>query len=95
MTRVLAIALLFAVAAQAASADCYADYKAKRDNPLKLQYGVIQLPGGACQNRDRAAKVIARRIGGDGWQLLEVMSIFGPEGLDKRKSRAGAFFLRY
>jgi hypothetical protein len=32
---------------------------------------------------------------GDGWQLLEVESVFGPEGLDDRRESAGDFFLRY
>jgi hypothetical protein len=95
MTRALFLAILFALAGLPASAACYADYKAKRGSPLELQYGVIQLPDGACGNRQRAADVIARRIARDGWQLLNVMSVFGPEGLNQRKDRAGAYFLRY
>jgi hypothetical protein len=95
MTRALILALAFALAGLPVRADCYADYKAKRGNPMQLQYGVIQLPEPACGNRQRAAAEIAGRIGRDGWQLLSVMSVFGPEGLDKRKDRAGAYFLRY
>ena len=87
----VAIAVLTALPAHAA---CYADYKAKRDGPLRLHYGVIELPDAAC-SRDAAAPVIAARIRADGWVLLNVMSVFGPEGLNERKASAGAFFLRY
>lgn len=88
----LVAALAVALPAQA---DCYADYKAKRDNPLKLQYGVIALPDVACGSTEAAWPVIAQRIGKDGWTLLDVMSIFGEDGLNGRKERAGIYFLRY
>ncbi len=78
----------------AAAADCYADYKAKRDRPLQLHYGVIALPAHACTPAT-AAPEITRRIGADGWTLLNVMGIFGPEGLAQRQADAGRFFLRY
>ena len=45
------LALTLALPAQAAG--CYADYKAKQDNPLRLHYGVAQISG-AC-DRDSAA----------------------------------------
>ena len=37
------LAALVALAGLPAAADCYADYKAKRDDPLQLHYGVIAL----------------------------------------------------
>ena len=97
MTRLTLIAPLVALvlAATPAGAACYADYKAKRDNPLRLQYGVIQLDDGACKNQRQATAEVAARISRDGWQLLNVMSLFGPEGLQQRKQRAGDYFLRY
>ncbi|MEM7490922.1 MAG: hypothetical protein AAF390_17540 [Pseudomonadota bacterium] len=87
-----ALPLLFLLAWPAA-AECYADYKAKQDNPLQLHYGVIQIPDDACDPA-AAAGIIAQRLG-DGWELLEVDSVFGPEGLDQRRERAAEFFLRY
>ncbi|MDR5652374.1 hypothetical protein [Ruixingdingia sedimenti] len=88
-------ALLAALPAAApAQAACYADYKAKRDGPLRLHYGVIELPAAACDPA-AAAPVIAARIRADGWVLLNVMSVFGPEGLNQRKASAGPYFLRY
>ena len=88
---IASLALLAAASAQAA---CYADYKAKKDNPLRLHYGVAQVPDNAC-NRQAAARVIAARIARDGWQLLNVVSVFDQSGLESRRQSAGAFFLRY
>ena len=89
---VLAIALM---GSAPAAADCYADYKAKQQNPLRLHYGVIQLADAACDNRLRARRLIERRIAKDGWQLLNVMSIFDKKGLAQRKESAGKYYLRY
>ncbi|MFC2969817.1 hypothetical protein [Acidimangrovimonas pyrenivorans] len=89
-------ALLLALALAApASANCYADYKAKKNNPLRLSYGVIELADPACRSKQAAAKAISRRISKGGWTLLNVLSIFGPEGLAQRKASAGANYLRY
>ena len=88
------LAALTLFAAVPAQATCYADYKAKKDNPLRLHYGVAQVPDNAC-NRQAAARVIAARIARDGWQLLNVVSVFDQSGLESRRQSAGAFFLRY
>lgn len=95
--KMLAPALILATTlfAGAAHAACYADYKAKKDSPLRLHYGVIELPDTACGNRARAEAEISRRIGRAGWTLLNVMGIFGPEGTDKRRASAGEFYLRF
>ncbi len=92
---ILAASLAGALAVSAANAACYADYKAKRDNPLRLHYGVIELPDAACGSKKAARPEIARRIAPDGWTLLNILSIFGAEGLENRKETAGEFFLRY
>jgi hypothetical protein len=90
----LALAALLALALPAGAA-CFADYKAKQDNPLRLHYGVIELPDAACSAPDRARAEIAGRIGRDGWELLTVMDTFGNDGLEGRRASAGEFFLRY
>jgi uncharacterized membrane protein len=89
----LCAALVLAFASPAA-AECYADYKAKRDDPLKLHYGVAQVSDGNC-SKGGAKGELAPRLAADGWTLLNVLSTFGPEGLEERKSSAGAYFLRY
>lgn len=98
MRRIAALALLLALPATfpgAAAADCFADYKAKREPPLRLHYGVIALPQAACASRTAAAAEIARRLRAGGWVLLDVMAVFGPEGLAERRADAGAFYLRF
>lgn len=91
--RLPLIALCLMLAAPA-SAQCYADYKAKQDDPLRLAYGVAEVPDSACDAK-AAKKALAPRLEAGGWKLLDVMGVFGPEGLAERKDRAGEFFLRY
>lgn len=97
MRHILAIPLicasLLAATAPAQAADCYADYKAKQNNPLKLHYGVIQVRG-ACSKSSAQGEVQAR-LAASGWTLLNVMSVFGPEGLQQRKANAGPYYLRF
>lgn len=77
----------------ASAADCFADYKAKQDNPLRLHYGVMQLTG-PCKRRAARAEVSAR-LSAQGWTLLNVLSVFGPEGLNQRRGNAGTYYLRF
>ncbi|MFT4150339.1 MAG: hypothetical protein QM656_09090 [Paracoccaceae bacterium] len=90
----LAAALFLALIAGPAAADCYADYKAKQDNPLRLHYGVAQIADNPC-DRKAAEKELRPRLQSGGWQLLNVLSTFGPEGLEERRASAGPNFLRY
>ena len=76
-----------------AAAECYADYKAKQDDPLRLHYGVAQVTG-ACETAQAEAE-LAPRLAAEGWTLLNVLSVFGDEGLDQRKDSAGKFHLRF
>jgi uncharacterized membrane protein len=94
MKRTTLAAALALILAGPAAAECYADYKAKRDEPLKLHYGVAQVSDGNC-SPGAAEGELAPRLAGDGWTLLNVLSTFGPEGLEERKASAGAYFLRY
>jgi len=77
-----------------AAAECYADYKAKQDNPKRFQYGVAQVSDGNC-SPGAAAGELAPRLAADGWTLLNVLSTFGADGLEQRKANAGDNFLRY
>ena len=91
----LVLAALAAIVALPAQAQCYADYRAKQDNPLRLHYGVAELPTDACANPQRAAQVLSQRLAQGGWIFLDLLSTFGPEGLEQRRERAGQFFLRF
>lgn len=85
--------MVLAAPSAAQAAECFADYKAKRDTPLRLHYGVMQLTGG-CSRADAQSEISAR-LTQAGWTLLNVLSVFGPEGLDERKADAGAYYLRF
>lgn len=86
-----AIGLMLALALPA-QAECYADYKAKQDDPLRLHYGVAQVS--ACDKAAAEAE-LAGRLAAAGWTLLNVLSVFGPEGLEERKASAAEYFLRF
>lgn len=92
--RTLLFGTFLAIVAGPAAAACYADYRARTEDPLRLHYGVIEVPDGAC-SVSGAAPIIAQRIAAEGWQLLQVISVFDESGLDARRSDAGAYFLRY
>ena len=80
---------------QPAEAACFADYKAKIASPLKLHYGVVKIPDNICGNKNKIRKNVAKRISRGGWTLLNVMSVFGPEGLSKRQASAGSYYLKF
>ena len=88
----LVVTTLISLSTTVSAAECYADYKAKQDNPLRLHYGVMQVS--ACK-KGQAKQEVAKRLKSSGWTLLNVISVFGPEGLDQRKANAGKFYLRF
>lgn len=91
--RHILLALVLLAAPAAAQEACYADFKASRGEPLELLYGVAEIRG-ECAPGPAAAE-IAPRIAADGWQLLQVTSTFGPDGLEARRASAGEYYLRY
>lgn len=94
MRRIAFILAALAIMASPVQAACYADYKAKQDNPLRLHYGVIELRGERC-TRPAAKRQLTRRLARHGWVLLNVVSVFDENGLAQRKESAGANFLRF
>ena len=88
-------AALACILALPAHADCYADYKASKPDPVGFAYGVSQVSDAACANPAQAKGELAPRLAADGWTLLKILSTFGPEGLGERKASAGDFYLRY
>lgn len=92
-TRILIALLMGLSLGSAVEAACYADYKARRDNPLQLHYGVIEIAG-PC-DRASATDEARKRLGAQGWTLLNVLAVFDANGLAQRRDTAGAFFLRF
>ena len=66
------IAALF-LGTSGASAACYAEYKAKRDNPLELFYNVAQI--GAPCTRASARAQLSALLASQGLTLLKVLSV--------------------
>lgn len=87
------LAAVLALATPAHAQDCFADYKAKQDNPLRLHYGVAQISG-TC-SRGAAKAQLGPRLAARGWTLLTIVSTFGADGLNERKQRAGSNYLRF
>ncbi len=81
------------LAGPALAAPCYADYKAKKDNPLRLHYGVVELYQDCTKHS--AKEEISRRISRDGWSLLNVLSVFEASHMAGKEQSAGKFYLRY
>jgi len=90
--RILVLAALAGLAASAAGAACYADYKAKKDDPLRLHYGVAEVS--EC-SRSTAEADLRPRLAERGWTLLNVVGVFREDGLAERKDSAGRFYLRF
>ena len=80
---------------QIAYADCYADYKAKQDDPLRLHYGVMTVEASPCASSPSIDADVSRRLEAAGWTLLQVESVFEKAALDSKKADAGEFFLRF
>lgn len=93
MKRILSLTVTIMVLSNAAQAACYADYKAKRDDPLRLHYGVAEIIGDC--SVDAAAVELTPRLASDNWQLLSVEGVFDDTGLEERRDSAGENFLRY
>ena len=72
---------------------CFADYKASREGPLELQYGVAEVFGECTV--PAAEEELEPRLAADDWQLLEVMDTFDESGLEERRESAGEYYLRY
>ena len=82
-------------AATASQAACYADYKAKQDDPLRLHYGVIEVGVSPCAMSEDVKRVVEERVAAGGWMLLQVQSVFDESGLEAKKADAGEFYLRF
>ena len=79
---------------QSAQAACYADYKAKQENPLKLHYGIMKFDSVEC-TASIVQKKVALRLLPHGWTLLNLLTVSRKRPTTKRKENAGENFLRY
>lgn len=95
MIKILLVTLFVISYPQVLFADCYVDYKAKKNEPLRLHYGIARIDTSVCKDRDAAVLDLRARLQTNGWILLKLMDFFEQEGLEERKENAGAYFLKY
>jgi hypothetical protein len=69
----LSLAAALSLLASAALADCTAVYKAKQDNPLRLEHSSMTVAG-PCTVAAAEDKVKAQ-LAARGWTLLKVLSV--------------------
>ena len=77
-----------------ANSACFVDYKAKKNNPFQLHYGVMEVSSSQC-TKSKAEKIVTKRIELGGWLLLGVITLFDEGGLERRRESAGKYFLLY
>ncbi|MBL4629131.1 MAG: hypothetical protein JKY00_14065 [Roseicyclus sp.] len=90
----LLAALALSVLAGPLHAACYAEYRARMDNPLRLHYGVIEIRNSAC-SVGAATGEVASRLASQGWTLVQVQSVFQDDGLAARRADAGQYYLSF
>ncbi|MCB1387756.1 MAG: hypothetical protein KDK12_01150 [Rhodobacteraceae bacterium] len=90
---ILAFAALVALAAPAHAA-CYAEYRASRQNPVQLAYGVAQIPGGSC-SAQAASQYLQSRLSRSGWTLQNVLSTVTSNSAPANSGYTGGHYLAY
>lgn len=87
----LGAVLVLALPAQAA---CYAEYRAARQNPVQLAYGLAEIRGGAC-NAQSAAQYLQARLAQSGWTLQNVLSTVQSNSAPANAGYTGGHYLSY
>ena len=73
MLKIFTLAVSFVFAASGAQAACSVEYKAKRDNPLKLFHNVATVPG-PC-DRATVQSQLSAALSAQGLILLKILSV--------------------
>lgn len=90
---ILTFALVAALTVPAQAA-CYAEYRASRQNPVQLAYGVAEIRGGAC-NAQAAARYLQNRLASSGWTLQNVLSTVTSDYAPANSGYTGGHYLNY
>ncbi|MEL6119664.1 MAG: hypothetical protein AAGL92_10905 [Pseudomonadota bacterium] len=75
MIPILTFAVAISIMSSAAHAACTVEYKAKRDNPLKLFHNVATVPG-PC-DRGTVQRQLRAQLAAQGLTLLKILSVKG------------------
>mgnify|MGYP006924385093 CR=1 FL=1 len=68
------LAFTLAFTATSASAACVVEYKAKRDNPLRLTHGSLTVSGNNC-TASAVSGTVRSQLSSQGWTLLSILSV--------------------
>ena len=90
---ILSLALIAALAVPAQAA-CYAEYRASRQNPVQLAYGVAEIRGGSCDAQS-AAQYLQARLAQSGWTLQNVLSTVNSNAAPANSGYTGGHYLNY
>ena len=75
MKKLISIVVFaLALSATTASAACSVEYKAKRDNPLRLNYGTTTVGGNTC-TAAAVRSAVSAQLASQGWTLLSILSV--------------------
>ncbi len=92
LRRLAAASILVLLAfPSAAAADCYVHYKAKRNSPYGLHYGIVALSGNCPSS---PAGVVQSRISSGGWTILNVVKVTSSPPSSTEKRSAGSHYYR-
>ncbi len=73
--------------------NCFILYKAKKDNPLRLHVGIMEIER---QCVDTDIEVLSQqRLKPDGWSLLQIVNRLQKIDTKKLESDLGEYFLKY
>ncbi len=96
MTRIIMVAtFLFSIClyTHASANNCFILYKAKKDNPLRLHVGIMEIER---QCVDTDIEVLSQqRLKPDGWSLLQIVNRLQKIDTKKLESDLGEYFLKY
>ena len=68
------LAIGFLSIAGTANAACVAEYKAKQDNPLRLDHGTVTVQGNDC-TKSGVEAAVRDALASRGWILLSILSV--------------------
>lgn len=94
MKHILLSSALILSMASGAQAACFAHYKAKQENPLKLAYGIMSVGDAQC-SATAAKATVKNRLLQNGWVLLNIVRVTTKAPTTSEERNAGAHYLRF
>lgn len=73
--------------------ECFVLYKAKKDNPLKLHLGLMQVKKNCLVKN--LETTVSNRLNSSGWLLLKIVNITESIEKEKMKRDLGDYFFKY